>query len=177
MYGVDQECAVCGARYRSCVIGACPRCTGALGPPPLPLVPVEVEFSLTRPDISDPTQEATMKKPLTGLFRDNPSTPEGKYLVKRRDGSVPPWPSFVLGGADPIAEVALRAYADEAERICVDKPEEAAHLGITLQWIDALRRWVDKFREWREKHGAGDPGRGPHRKDDPATVEEMRKGY
>lgn len=40
------------------------------------------------------------KKPLTGLFRDNPETPEGKYLVKRRDGTVVEWPSFVLGARD-----------------------------------------------------------------------------
>lgn len=29
-----------------------------------------------------------VKQPLTGLVRDNPKTPEGKYLVKRRDGTV-----------------------------------------------------------------------------------------
>lgn len=39
------------------------------------------------------------KPKLKGLVRDNPETPEGKYLVKRRDGTVPPWPHFVLGGA------------------------------------------------------------------------------
>jgi len=55
----------------------------------------------------------TPEKPrIVGLVRDNPETSEGKYLVKRRDGSVPPWPSFVLGGSDPHAAVALRAYAD-----------------------------------------------------------------
>lgn len=36
-------------------------------------------------------------KPVSGLWRNNPETPEGKYLVKRRDGTVPEWPSFVLG--------------------------------------------------------------------------------
>jgi hypothetical protein len=32
------------------------------------------------------------KLQLTGLFRDDAATPEGKYLVKRRDGSVVEWP-------------------------------------------------------------------------------------
>jgi hypothetical protein len=28
---------------------------------------------------------------------------EGKFLVVRRDGSVPHWPHFVLGARDPVA--------------------------------------------------------------------------
>ena len=107
-----------------------------------------------------------VKKPLTGLFRDNPETPEGKYLVRRRDGTVPPWPSFVLGGADPHAEKALRAYADS----CESDP------AIDPRFIAAVRRWADEFQRWRAEHGHGDPGMGAHRIDDPATIEEMRKG-
>ena len=57
------------------------------------------------------------EKPLTGLWRKNPETPEGKYLVKRRDGSIPEWPNFVIGAKDPAAPAALRAYAKEAERL------------------------------------------------------------
>lgn len=106
------------------------------------------------------------KKPLTGLFRDNPETPEGKYLVKRRDGTVPPWPSFVLGGADPHAEIALRAYADSA----------ATDPNIDPGWIAAIRRWADEFARYRVEHGEGDPGMGRHRKDDPEILAEMRKG-
>ncbi len=102
---------------------------------------------------------------LTGLVRDNPVTSEGKYLVKRRDGTVPEWPSFVLGGADPHAAVALRAYADSVERN-----------GGNPGWVAGIRRLADDFDRWRDKHGEGDPGRGLHRKDDPATVAEMRKG-
>lgn len=37
--------------------------------------------------------------------------PEGKYLVIRRDGSIPSWPCFVLGGRDPYVPAALEAYA------------------------------------------------------------------
>jgi hypothetical protein len=105
------------------------------------------------------------KKALTGLFRDQPDTPEGKYLVKRRDGTVVEWPAFVLGARDPIAAVALRAYADEAER-----------LGHNAGWVAAVRRLADEFDQYRIEHGDGDPEKGPHRKDDPATIAEMRQG-
>lgn len=106
------------------------------------------------------------KKPLTGLFRENPATPEGKYLVKRRDGTVPPWPSFVLGGADRMSPWTLRFYAV---------------LGLLLREINwstarGLWRWARVMSRWRKEHGKGDPGMGPHRVDDPATVAEMRKG-
>jgi hypothetical protein len=117
------------------------------------------------------------KKPLTGLFREQPETPEGKYLVKRRDGTVPAWPSFVLGGADPFAEVALRAYAAAVENRLLEGEDEARAEGLTREWAASLRRLADLFRQWRETHGQGDPGMGPHRRDDPATVAEMRKGY
>jgi hypothetical protein len=106
------------------------------------------------------------KKPLNCLFRERPDTPEGKYLVKRRDGTVPPWPSFVLGGADPHAAVALRAYADS----CAQDP------AIEAGFVAAVRRWADEYDRWRAEHGQGDPGMGPHRSDDPATVEQMRQG-
>ena len=73
------------------------------------------------------------KKPLTGLFRDNPATPEGKYLVKRRDGTVVEWPSFVLGARDPHAAAALRAYADSVEdEIKALGEQEALAKGLTL---------------------------------------------
>jgi hypothetical protein len=102
---------------------------------------------------------------LSALVRDDPKTSEGKYLVKRRDGTVPEWPSFVLGGADPHAEVALRAYADSVEKA-----------GGNPGWIASIRRLADEYRSWRAEHGDGDPGMGIHRKDDPVTVAEMKKG-
>lgn len=106
------------------------------------------------------------KEPLTGLFRDNPATPEGKYLVKRRDGSIPPWPSFVLGGADPMAPWTLRFYAA---------------LGLLFRELNLATakgfwRWAGVMRDYRRTHGKGDPGMGRHRQDDPATVAEMRLG-
>lgn len=116
------------------------------------------------------------KKPLTGLFRDNPETPEGKYLIKRRDGTVVEWPSFVLGARDPIAEVSLRAYAQEVLRLLDEEPEVAAKLGLTAEFGHRLTHEADYWRAYRLNHGTGDPGMGRHRKDDPATVEEMLKG-
>lgn len=106
------------------------------------------------------------KPKLTALMRDDPATPEGKYLVKRRDGTVVEWPHFVLGGRDPHAAVALRAYAAS---IATD-PD--CHPGL----VEAINRMADDFDAYRAKHGAGDPTRGRHRKDDPATIDEMRKG-
>ena len=37
----------------------------------------------------------------SGLWRTEEGTPEGKYLVQRRDGSVVEWPNFVIGAKDP----------------------------------------------------------------------------
>ena len=105
------------------------------------------------------------KETLTGLFRDRPDTPEGKYLVKRRDGTVVEWPSFVLGARDPHAEVALLAYANSVEL-----------KGGNPGWVASLRNLANVYRDYRKTHGEGDPGKGPHRKDDPATIAEMQKG-
>ncbi len=107
------------------------------------------------------------KPKLLGLFRDQSDTPEGKYLVKRRDGSVVEWPSFILGARDPHAAAALRAYADSA----ATDPE------IAPEFVARLRCFADEWDVYRATHGAGDPGRGRHRKDDPATVAEMQKGW
>lgn len=104
-------------------------------------------------------------KPASGLWRKNPETPEGKYLVKRRDGSIPPWPNFVMGAADPCVPPTLRKYAEEAEK----------H-GYNPQYVQDVRDLADEFDRYREAHGEGDPDRGRHRTDDPAIVEEMKKG-
>lgn len=106
------------------------------------------------------------KQKLTGLFRDDPATPEGKYLVKRRDGTVVEWPSFVLGARDPHAAHALRAYATSA----------ATDVNIDSAFVARLFRLADEFDEYRKAHGEGDPGMGRHRTDDPATIAEMRRG-
>lgn len=100
----------------------------------------------------------------TGLWRNNPETPEGKYLVKRRDGTIPEWPSLTIGAKDPAAPAALRAYADEAKR-----------LGFNAQYVTDMLALADEFEQYRLTHGAGDPDRGRHRRDDPVIVAEMRQ--
>lgn len=105
------------------------------------------------------------EKPLTGLWRNNPETPEGKYLVKRRDGTIVEWPSFVLGARDPAAPAALRQYA-----------KIGRHLGFNPQMCADIEQMASDFERYRAEHGSGDPDRGRHRTDDPATILEMRKG-
>jgi hypothetical protein len=108
----------------------------------------------------------TMEKPVMhGLWRDDPKTPEGKYLVKRRDGTVVEWPNFTIGARDPAAPAALRAYSNAAER-----------LGMAPGYAASVRKLADEFEKYRAEHGHGDPDRGKHREDDPATVAEMRLG-
>lgn len=86
--------------------------------------------------------------------------------MKRRDGSVVEWPSFVIGAKDPAAPAALRAYAKEAER-----------LGFYAGYVADIYALANQFETYRIVHGTGDPDRGRHRKDDPATIEEMRGGH
>lgn len=89
----------------------------------------------------------------------------GKYLVVRRDGSVPDWPSFVLGAKDPAAPAALRAYTAAAEA-----------LGMDPQYVGDVRRLADEFDKHREKAGKGDPDANLHRKDHPRVIQAMESG-
>jgi hypothetical protein len=115
------------------------------------------------PEMGFPSR--SKEKPLAGLWRKNPDTPEGKYLVKRRDGTIPEWPSFVLGAKDPAAPTALRAYADAAEK-----------LGMNAEYVSDVRALAGEFDRYRAYSGHGDPDRGRHRVDDPETIKEMRNG-
>jgi hypothetical protein len=102
---------------------------------------------------------------MAGLFRNQEGTREGKYLVKRRDGTVPPWPFFVMAASDPAAVSALIAYADTADR-----------LGWDPAYSADIRSLAKEFDDWRAANGDGDPDAPRHRPDDPATVAEMAKG-
>lgn len=100
------------------------------------------------------------------LWRNDPETPEGKYLVVRRDGTIPPWPSFVLGGGDEASVAGLLAYADKAEE-----------LGYDPDFVADIRGLAVVFDEYRAEHaGESDADAPRHRVDDPATIERMRKG-
>lgn len=102
---------------------------------------------------------------MAGLWRNNAKTKGGKYLVQRRDGSVPEWPHIVLGARDPAASAALRAYAKEAEALDYD-----------AEYVSDIRSLADEFDSYREAHGSGNPTSGPERVDDPATVVKMIPG-
>jgi hypothetical protein len=89
-----------------------------------------------------------------------------KYLVVRRDGTVPDWPYMVMGARDPIAPAALRAYADEAERLGIGDQE----------WWDDIRGQAGDWDRYRAEHGDGDPEGPKHRHDDPTTVSRFKAG-
>lgn len=86
---------------------------------------------------------------------------EGKYLVVRRDGTIPSWPHFVIGGDDPSAPAALRAYAEDAEQ-----------RGLDPEYVASIRELADDFS--RRQGGKADPDKAPHRQDNPAIIELMR---
>jgi hypothetical protein len=88
---------------------------------------------------------------------------EGKFLLVRRDGSVPHWPSFALGARDPAAPGALRAYADICER-----------MGYETEYIASIRELASDFDDYRMCEGDGDPEAPPHRTDDPYVIAAMR---
>lgn len=91
---------------------------------------------------------------------------EGKYLIVRRDGTIPNWPAFICGGNDPASSAALRAYADEADV-----------LGYEAEYVASVRELADDF-EQRARAVAGtvkvDPEAPPHRIDNPSVVAMMR---
>lgn len=88
-----------------------------------------------------------------------------KFLVIRRDGTVPDWPYLVIGARDPAAPAALRAYADEAGR-----------LGMDAEYCADIRGQADDFDRYRREAGEGDPDAGPHRTDDPEVISRIRAG-
>lgn len=98
------------------------------------------------------------------LWRNTDDTREGKYLVTRRDGTIPEWPYFVMGASDPAAPWALRAYALAAEQN-----------GMDLAYVNDLYALANEFEQWRKDHGSGDPDAPRHRTDDPATIEKMKQ--
>ena len=99
------------------------------------------------------------------LWRNTEGTREGKYLVQRRDGTIPEWPYFVLAASDPAAPVALRAYALAAEGLDLD-PE----------YVEDIKQMAHDWQKWRSENTTGDPDAPRHRTDDPATIAKMRIG-
>lgn len=100
---------------------------------------------------------------MTKIWVKSKDASEGKFLVVRRDGTVPAWPHYVLGARDPAAPAALRAYADEAVR-----------LGMDREYAESVRELAADFESYRAAEGPGDPEAAPHRKDDPFVIRAMR---
>ena len=88
---------------------------------------------------------------------------EGKFLVIRRDGSVPHWPHFVLGARDPFVGAALSAYADAAEKG-----------GADPAFVQSVRELIVDYAAYRAEQGDGDPGAPPHRVDNINVLAAMR---
>lgn len=88
---------------------------------------------------------------------------EGKFLVVRRDGTVPHWPHFVLGARDPAAAGTLMAYAAIAEE-----------LGYEREYCTSIRDLSQDFVQYMRQHGKGDPESPPHREDNPSVIAAMR---
>lgn len=88
---------------------------------------------------------------------------EGKFLVVRRDGSIPCWPHFVMGARDPAVPEALRAYAKKGEE-----------LGYDPAFVASVRELADDYEAYRAKEGPGDADAGPHRKDNPEVIKVMQ---
>src|SRR5436853_3623390 len=99
---------------------------------------------------------------MTRLWINLPETREGKFLVLRRDGTVPDWPHFVIGARDPAAPAALHAYADEAQK-----------LGMDPEFVQDVHELAGRFEYYRQQNGDGDPDAPRHRPDDPATLKLM----
>lgn len=99
------------------------------------------------------------------LFRNQDGFKGGKYLVQRRDGTVPDWPYFVIGAADPAAPAALREYA-----------KMAMDFGMDPEYCQDIMDLADEFVEWRHEHQTGDPDAPRHRTDDPEIIAKMKNG-
>lgn len=100
------------------------------------------------------------------LWRNNPEFPGCKYLVLRRDGTIPEWPLLVLGAGDEAAAHALTAYA-----------HKAAELGWDPEYVADIHALAEEFHQWRATHGDGDPDAPRHRQDNPEIIKLMTKGH
>ena len=102
---------------------------------------------------------------MSGLWRNDSETPEGKYpIVLRRDGSVVTKPYFVLLDCDPGFVDALRSYADKHESI-----------GSDPNFIAQIRDWADEVEENPPEQG--DPDAPCHRTDDPVVIAWARSAH
>lgn len=91
---------------------------------------------------------------------------EGKYLVVRRDGTVPEWPHFVMGAFDPCVPEALRTYAQQAHK-----------RGYDPKFVESIYKLADQYElvsASPEAIAKAAPDAPPHRIDDPAVIRAMQ---
>ncbi len=112
-----------------------------------------------------PTRARDGGKLMPGLWRNQDGTRQGKYLVLRRDGTVPEAPVFVLLASDPAAAATLRNYAGWCRLI-----------GMDAEYVADLLALADEFETWHQAHHTGDPTAPRHRTDNPSTVAMMKLG-
>lgn len=80
-----------------------------------------------------------------------------KYIVLRRDGTLPPWPLFVLSLGDAAAEPALRAYIEHCQTQDYD-PDYLEFLrmleeeGLSYRTETPVRERPDGMQPDRETH-------------------------
>lgn len=67
-------------------------------------------------------------------------------------------PSFNLKGRDPLAPVALRAYADAAEKLLTTQLDYATMLGVTEQFVRRLRQRATDFEAFRAAYARRETG-------------------
>ena len=97
---------------------------------------------------------------MPGLWRYRDG--KGKFLVQRRDGSVPEWPYLVLGAPDQAAVSGVLAYASAAEQ-----------LGYDPEYVRDVRKLASEFAVYLHQHGPGDPDAPPHREEDPEIMAKL----
>lgn len=101
---------------------------------------------------------------MAGLHRDMPGYEDGKYLVLRRDGTVPHWPWFVLGARDKAVPMTLRFYAIMAFLFRMD-----------WKYVKGVWRMAGEFKRIRKTLGTGDPDGRPHREDNYLVVALLKR--
>lgn len=103
---------------------------------------------------------------MSGLWRNNPSTPEGKFpILLRRDGTPMESRYFAIVLKDEAAPAALRAYADVSESLGRD-PEFVRDVRALADSECAIE--CDRALRGETKHA--DPDAPPHRRDDPVVL-------
>jgi hypothetical protein len=98
------------------------------------------------------------------IYELTPEMRDGKYLVVRRDGTIPEWPHFVLSARDPAAPEALRTYA-----------YRCSHLGMDRDYTDSAWDLSRVFEDYHKQYGSGDPAEAPNRIDNSLVISMMRR--